>query len=112
MEGVDKGNFWPSASNGDSRKGLEKVGGATEAVCKEEGGDRRNRKTGRGSSEPESVVIKAMDTYIGRQRMSVTQLQDLIMGRTAEGKTIAFWMENDSQHLRVPVVLCVAIANH
>ena len=40
--------------------------------------------------EPNWEIIKTMNTYIGRHKMSVTKLQDLIKKQTAEGNVIAF----------------------
>jgi hypothetical protein len=43
-------------------------------------------------TEPESVIVAAMDQYMVQHRLSMTKLQDLIKRRAAEGKTMAFWL--------------------
>lgn len=43
--------------------------------------------------EPACDVVKAMDAYMAREKLSMTKLQDLNKQRTKEGKTLAFWLD-------------------
>ena len=44
--------------------------------------------------EPEMEVVKAMDLFMSREKLSMTKLQDLIKARTQEGKKGAIWLES------------------
>lgn len=44
-------------------------------------------------TEPETVIVEAMDCYMTQHKLSMTKLQDLIKKRTMEGKTLAFWLD-------------------
>jgi hypothetical protein len=44
-------------------------------------------------TEPETVIVEAMDCYMTQHKLSMTKLQDLIKKRTTEGKTLAFWLD-------------------
>ena len=44
--------------------------------------------------EPEMEVVKAMDLYMSREKLSMTRLQDLIKARSQEGKKGAIWLES------------------
>lgn len=45
-------------------------------------------------TEPETLVIKALDTYMKANKVSVLKLQDMIKDRVKEGRSGALWLES------------------
>ena len=74
------------------RRGLQKLEGQRKLYSRRKIVIDEVKRLAYMRTEPESVIVAAMDQYMVQHRLSMTKLQDLIKRRAAEGKTMAFWL--------------------